>query len=62
MIAYSKILDLVNQKELHPYDCKGGFEKFKEELTSKEKFYSSLKGKKLVIKSISFGLDLELEQ
>ena len=30
-----------------------GFEKFKEELPSKEKFYCSLMGKKLVIRSIS---------
>ena len=40
-----------------------GFEKFIGELPSKEKFYSSLMGEKLVIKSISmilrFGIDLK---
>ena len=43
---YSKVLDLVKQKVFycHEYIC--GFENFKEELPSKEKFYSSLTGYK----------------
>ena len=39
------------------------FEKFKEELRSKEKFYSLLMGKKLMIKSMNvflrFGINLK---
>ena len=35
----TKVLDLVNQKGLYPYEYMGGFEKFEEELPSKEKFY-----------------------
>ena len=47
----SNVLDLVKQKGFHPYECIGGFEKNKENLPSKEKFYSPLTGKKLLIKS-----------
>ena len=36
------------------------FEKFKEGLTSKEKFYSSLIGKKLAIKSMNMFLKIEI--
>ena len=43
----SKILCLVKQKGFYPYECMSGFEKFKEELPSKEKFYSLLMGKKI---------------
>ena len=35
------------------------FEKFKEELPSKEKFYSSLAGKKIVTKNMICSLGLE---
>ena len=38
----NKVLDLVRQKTLDPYEYISDFEKFKEELPSKEKFYSSL--------------------
>ena len=38
----------------------GDFEKFKEELQSKEKFYSSLTGKKLVIKNMNMFLMFEI--
>ena len=34
----SKVLYLVKQKGFYPYECMIGFEKFKEELPSKEKF------------------------
>ena len=37
----------------------GDFEKFKEQLQSKEKFYSSLTGKKLVIKNMNMFLMFE---
>ena len=38
----NKVLDLVRQKTLDLYEYISDFEKFKEELPSKEKFYSSL--------------------
>ena len=37
----------------------GDFEKFKEQLQSKEKFYSSLTGKKLVTKNMNMFLMFE---
>ena len=39
-------LDLVKQKGFYPYEYMTDFEKFKEKLPSKEKFSSSLTGKK----------------
>ena len=41
------ILDLVKQKRFYCYESMGGFEKFKEELSSKEKFHNSLTGRKI---------------
>ena len=38
----NNILDLVRQKGFFPFKYMSDFEKFKEELPSKEKFYSSL--------------------
>ena len=38
----------------------GDFEKFKEQLQSKEKFYGSLTGKKLVIKNMNMFLMFEI--
>ena len=38
----NKILDLVKQKGFYRYEYMSGFEKLKEELSSKEKFYSLL--------------------
>ena len=43
----NKILNLVKQKGFFPYEYMSNFEKFKEQLASKEKFYSSLTGKKI---------------
>ena len=40
----NNVSDLVKQKRLYPYEYMSDFEKFKEELPSKEKFYSSLTG------------------
>ena len=59
----SKVLDLIKQKGLYPYEYMSGFKKFKEELLSKEKFCNSLTGKKLVINKMSMisssGIDLK---
>ena len=38
----NNVLDLVKQKGFHPYEYMSDSEKFKEELPSKEKFYSCL--------------------
>ena len=38
--------DLVKQRQFYPYEYMSNFEKFKEELPIKEKFYSLLTGKK----------------
>ena len=43
----NKILDLVKQKQFYPYENMSDFEKFKEQLPSKQKLYSSLAGKKI---------------
>ena len=41
------ITDLVKQKGFHPSEYMSKFEKLKEQLPSKEKFYCSLTGKKI---------------
>ena len=38
----NKVLELVKQKGFYPCDYRSDFEKFKEELPSKDKFYSLL--------------------
>ena len=43
----SNVLYLVKQKGFYPYEYMSDFEKFKEKLPSKGKFYSSLTGKKI---------------
>ena len=43
----NNVLDLVKQKGFYPYEYMIDFEKFKEQLPSKEKFYSSSTGKKI---------------
>ena len=43
----NNVLDLVKPKGFYPYEYMGNFEKFKEELPSKKKFYSSLNDKKI---------------
>ena len=57
----SKVLDLVKQKGFYPYEYLRSFEKFKEKLSSKEKFHSLLKCKKLVTKSMSMFLKLGID-
>ena len=46
----NNVLDLVKQKGFYPYEYMSDFEKLKEELPSKGKFYSLLTDKKLVTK------------
>ena len=53
-------LDLVNQKRFYPYEYMSDFEKFKEKLPSKEKFYSSLTDKKISDKEYLHLLNLHL--
>ena len=50
---YNNMLDLIKQKAFYPYEYMSDFKKFKEQLRSKEKFYSSLAGKKLVTKNVN---------
>ena len=45
-----KVLDLVKQKVFCPYEYVSDFEKLKEELPNKEKFCSSLTGRKITDK------------
>ena len=42
----SNVLDLLKQKRFYPYEYKSSFETFKEQYSSKDMFYSSLRGKK----------------
>ena len=51
-----KVLCLVKQKGFCPYECMSGFEKFKEELPSKEKFYSLLMCQKISNKDCEHAL------
>ena len=59
----NNVLDLGKQKGIYPYEYIGDSEKFKEQLPSKEKFYSLLTGKKLVIQNMNmflkFGTNLK---
>ena len=52
----ANILDFVKQKGFYPYESIRDFEKFKEELPRKEKFYSSLTSKEIVIKNMNMFL------
>ena len=52
----TNLLDLVKQKVFYPYEYMSNFEKFKDELPNKEKFYSSLTDKKLVTKNMNIFL------
>ena len=56
--------DLVKQKEFYPYEYMSNFEKFKEQLPSKEESYSSLTSKKKVVTKnvkvfLKFGTNLK---
>ena len=52
----NNVLYLVKQKGYYPHEYMSDFEKFKEQLPSKEKFYSSLTGKKNCDKEYDFVL------
>ena len=43
----NNVLDLAKQKGFYPYECSRNFEKFKEQLPSKKKFYSLLTGNEI---------------
>ena len=43
----NNLLDLVQQKRFYPHEYISDFGKFKEELPSKEKFYTSLTDRKI---------------
>ena len=56
--------DLVKQKKIYPYEYMSNFEKFKEQLPSKEESYSSLTSKKKVVTKnmkvfLKFGTNLK---
>ena len=59
------MFDLAKQKGFYPNDHMGSYGKFKKRLSSKEKFYTLLAGKKLVTKSINirskFGIHVNNE-
>ena len=54
----NNVLDLGKQKGFYPYEYMRDFEKFKEELTSKEKFYSSLMNRKITDKEYEHVLNV----
>ena len=58
----NNILDLVKQKEFYPYEYICDFEKFKEELPSKEKSCSSLTHRKIIDKEYEHVLMVLLER
>ena len=45
--TFINLINLVKQKGFYPYEYMSNFEKFREQLTCKEKFYGSLTGKKI---------------
>ena len=47
------MLDLAKQKGFYPNEHMGSSGKFKKRLSSKQKFYTLLEGKKLLTKSIN---------
>ena len=47
MALYNFIIDLVKQKGFYPFKYMNDFEKFKEELPCKEKFYCSLTNRRI---------------
>ena len=54
----NSVLDLIKQEGFYPYEYMSDFEKFKEELASKEKFYSSLTDRKISDKEYEHVLNL----
>ena len=58
--SYSKVLDLVKQKRLYPYDKCLVLESVIKHFLAKNEFDSWLSGKELVIKSISMFSNFEI--
>ena len=58
--SYSKVLDLVKQKRLYPYDKCLVLESLIKHFLAKNEFHSWLSGKELVIKSISMFSNFEI--
>ena len=54
----NNVLDLLKQKQCHPHKYISDFEKFKEELPSKEKFCGSLTDRKIMTKNMNMFLKL----
>ena len=54
----NNVLHLVKQKGFYPYEYMTDFKKFKEELPSKEKFYSSLTDRKIADKECEHVLNV----
>ena len=54
----NNVSDLVKQKGFYHYEYMSNFEKFKEQLPNKEKFYSSLTGKKISDKEYKHALNV----
>ena len=54
----NNVLDLVKKKRISPYEYMSGFEKFKEELLSKESFCSSLTKRKINDKKYKHVLNI----
>ena len=54
----NNVLHLVKQKGFYPYEYMTDFKKFKEELPSKEKFYSSLTDRKITDKECEHVLNV----
>ena len=52
------IFDLTKQNGFYPYEYMSNLEKFKDQLSSKEKFHSSLTGKKSSDKECDHGLKI----
>ena len=54
----NNVLDLVHQKGFYPYKYMSDFEKFKEELPCKERFYSLLTDRKIIGKECEHALNV----
>ena len=54
----NNVLDLVKRKGFYSYEYMNNFEKFKEEHPNKEKFYSSLTGRKFFHKEYEHVLNV----
>ena len=57
---HTNALDLVKQKRFYPYEYMSGFENCEYEIKNKEKFHSSLTGKKLAIKNMNMYLSFRV--